>query len=162
AARTLRLPAVLSETDSHLGLANRLSAPLVRRVFLGFPIAGRDGDRYRVVGRPVPARSLTAERGASRESLDLPQDAFVLAVVGASAGAGRVNEAGAAAYGDGSSDGIVLHQSGARDLADMQALVHAPPERYRLFDSTDRFEEVLAAADLCVARAGGTVFELAV
>src|SRR4051794_35616612 len=102
AARVLRVPTVLTETDSHLGLANRLAAPLVRRVFLGFPIEGREGPRYRVVGRPVPARTRTAERGGSRAALDLPDDAFVLAVVGAYAGARRLNEACAAAYGDGS------------------------------------------------------------
>jgi UDP-N-acetylglucosamine--N-acetylmuramyl-(pentapeptide) pyrophosphoryl-undecaprenol N-acetylglucosamine transferase len=162
AARALRVPAVLTETDSHLGLANRLSAPLVHRVFLGFPIEGREGERYRVVGRPVPARALEAERGESRAALELPDDRFVLAVVGAYAGALRINKACAAAYGDGSFDGIVLHQSGTRDHDEIRALVHAPADRYRLFASTARFERVLAAADLCVARAGGTVFELAV
>jgi UDP-N-acetylglucosamine--N-acetylmuramyl-(pentapeptide) pyrophosphoryl-undecaprenol N-acetylglucosamine transferase len=162
AARALRLPAVLTETDSHLGLANRLAAPLVRRVYLGFPIPGREGERYQVVGRPVPRRLLEADRAASRAALDLPADAFVLAVIGAYAGARRLNEAAADAYGDGSLDGIVLHQSGARDLADVQAAVSAPPDRYRLFAATDRFERVLLAADLCVARAGGTCFELAV
>ena len=43
----------------------------------------------------------------------------------------------------------------------MRARVTAPEERYRLLASTDRFERVLAAADLCVCRAGGSVFELA-
>ena len=32
AARTLRLPLALTEADSHLGLTNRLLAPLARRV----------------------------------------------------------------------------------------------------------------------------------
>src|SRR5215210_5672439 len=46
AALTLRLPLVLTEADSHLGIANRALAPRARRVFLAFPIDGRDGDRY--------------------------------------------------------------------------------------------------------------------
>ncbi len=62
AARALRVPSVLTEADAHLGLANRLAAPLARRVFLAFPIDGRDGDRYRVVGRPVARRFFAAER----------------------------------------------------------------------------------------------------
>ena len=161
AARALRVPSVLTEADAHLGLANRLAAPLSRRVFLAFPIAGRTGDRYRVVGRPVARRFFSAERGEARRALDLPDDAFVVAAFGAYAGALRVNMAVADAFGDGSLDGVVLHLSGARDLDDVRARVSAPPERYRLSATTDHFERVLAAADVCVARAGGSVFELA-
>ena len=56
AARPLRLPLVLTEADSHLGVTNRLLAPLAKRVFLAFPIEGRDGAaKWVVSGRPVPA-----------------------------------------------------------------------------------------------------------
>ena len=41
AARLLRLPLVLTEADSHLGVTNRLLAPFAKRVFLAFPIEGR-------------------------------------------------------------------------------------------------------------------------
>src|SRR5207247_6062458 len=64
AALTRRVPLVLTEADSHLGLANRLLAGRARRVCLAFPIAGRDGDRYLVTGRPVPAP--TTDRAAAR------------------------------------------------------------------------------------------------
>ncbi len=66
AARILRIPVVLTEADAHLGLANRWAAPFAKRVFLSFPIDGRDGDKYRVVGRPIPAGSIAtdARRGA--------------------------------------------------------------------------------------------------
>ena len=74
----------------------------------------------------------------------------MLAAFGAFAGARRVNLTVADAFGDGSLDGIVLHVSGARDLDAVRERVTAPEERYRLLASTDRFERVLAAADLCV------------
>ncbi|HEU4944407.1 MAG TPA: glycosyltransferase, partial [Solirubrobacterales bacterium] len=45
AATLSRTPLVLSEADSHLGLANRLLAGRARRVCLAFPIAGREGER---------------------------------------------------------------------------------------------------------------------
>ena len=60
AALLARLPLVLAEADRHLGLANRLLAGRARRVCLAFPIAGREGARYLVTGRPVPAAVLTA------------------------------------------------------------------------------------------------------
>src|ERR1700760_3785894 len=43
-----RVPLVLMEADSHLGITNRWLSPMARRVCLAFPIEGRDSDRYRV------------------------------------------------------------------------------------------------------------------
>ena len=40
AAASKRVPLVLMEADSHLGLTNRLLAPLARRVCLTFPLPG--------------------------------------------------------------------------------------------------------------------------
>src|SRR5438270_344641 len=45
AAVLRRVPLVLMEADSHLGLTNRLLAPVARRVCLAFPLAGRTGGR---------------------------------------------------------------------------------------------------------------------
>lgn len=162
AARTLGIPSVLTEADSHLGLANRLAAPLAARVLLAFPIPGRDGPRYRVVGRPVARAYFETGRASARAALGLPADAFVLAVFGALAGARRLNDACVEAYGTrGIDGGIVVHVTGARDHDRVGAAVAAPPDRYRVIEQTPRFFEVLAAADLCVSRAGGTVWELA-
>src|ERR687889_169108 len=61
AARTLRLPLVLTEADSHLGVSNRMLAPFASRVCLAFPIEGRAGSRWEVSGRPVPAGTGTAD-----------------------------------------------------------------------------------------------------
>src|SRR3954466_2751721 len=55
AAVLLRIPLVLTEADSHLGLSNRLLAPFARRVCLAFPIEGRTGERYLAPARPAPA-----------------------------------------------------------------------------------------------------------
>src|SRR5512133_65908 len=74
AAATMRIPAALSEVDAHLGLANRLAAPYAKRVFLALPIASRTGEKYRVVGRPIPARSRAIPRDEAREIFELPLD----------------------------------------------------------------------------------------
>jgi UDP-N-acetylglucosamine--N-acetylmuramyl-(pentapeptide) pyrophosphoryl-undecaprenol N-acetylglucosamine transferase len=54
AAVMSRVPVVLAEADSDLGLTNRLLAPTARRVCLAFPIARRSSERYLVTGRAVP------------------------------------------------------------------------------------------------------------
>ena len=49
-----RVPAALLEVDAHMGVANRMASPLVRRVFLAFPIEGLRPPHHLVTGRPVP------------------------------------------------------------------------------------------------------------
>src|SRR5687768_15981464 len=85
AAVLRRIPLVLTEADSHLGLTNRALASRARRVCLAFPLAGRDGPRYRVTGRPVPA-AVTDREGARGELGIAPEETVVL-VFGGSLGA---------------------------------------------------------------------------
>jgi UDP-N-acetylglucosamine--N-acetylmuramyl-(pentapeptide) pyrophosphoryl-undecaprenol N-acetylglucosamine transferase len=157
AAARRRLPVALLEADAHLGLANRLSVPLARRVFLSFPIPGREGGKYRVTGRPIPRRSQPIERNEARRRFDLPPDGPVLLVFGGSQGARRLNELAVEAFAD---DGPpVLHLSGERDYAALRDRVTRPG--YRLLAFTNDFGAALGASDLALARAGGSVWELA-
>ena len=153
AAVLARVPLVLTEADSHLGMANRLLAPRARRVCLAFPLPGRDGERYLVTGRPVPPR--TADRATARAALGLGDDDRVLLVFGGSLGARSINEAAVAAFAD--APYRVLHLAGRRDFAALAA----PGPHYDLRETLTPFGHALAAADLAVARAGGSIFELA-
>jgi UDP-N-acetylglucosamine--N-acetylmuramyl-(pentapeptide) pyrophosphoryl-undecaprenol N-acetylglucosamine transferase len=157
AAWLRRIPAAVTEADAHLGLANRLAVPYARRVFLAYDIPGRRGGRYRVVGRPVPRSHLGVGRDEARRRLGLPLDGPVLAFLGALAGARSLNEFAVRTYGG---DGpAILHLTGARDFARLRAGVSRPD--YVMLPETDDFGAALAAADLAVSRAGGTVWELA-
>jgi UDP-N-acetylglucosamine--N-acetylmuramyl-(pentapeptide) pyrophosphoryl-undecaprenol N-acetylglucosamine transferase len=104
------VPLVLSEADSHLGLANRLLARRARRVCLAFPIEGREGERYLVTGRPVPRSVLEADRRAARERFGIPPEARCLLVFGGSLGARTINRAALDAFVDG-----VPHQGEGSD-----------------------------------------------
>jgi UDP-N-acetylglucosamine--N-acetylmuramyl-(pentapeptide) pyrophosphoryl-undecaprenol N-acetylglucosamine transferase len=162
AARTMRLPLALTEADSHLGLTNRLLAPFARRVFLAFPLEGRGGSKYLVTGRPVPPGTDRGDRDAARTRLGVPVNAPCVLVFGGSLGARRLNEAALDAFGP-AAPGAVLHASGQRDYDDLRRQLDelGSPPHYRLFRLIEPFADALAAADLAVARAGGSVFELA-
>ena len=156
AAVLLRIPLVLTEADSHLGLTNRLLAPFARRVCLAFPLAGRDGGRYRVTGRPVPEPF--EDRAAARAQFGIGEDEACVLVFGGSLGARSINFASAEAFRD--APFRVLHASGRRDFAELRPLVEGAP-RYDLREYISPFGPALAAADLVVARAGGSIFEVA-
>ena len=156
AAVARRTPLVLSEADSHLGLANRLLAPFARRVCLAFPLAGRDDARYLVTGRPVPRAVVEADRPSARERLGVPGDVQCVLVFGGSIGARSVNLAAV----DALADMQVVHITGKRDFAQVRDRA-AGREGYRVLEYVDSLADPLAASDLVVARAGGSVFEIA-
>jgi UDP-N-acetylglucosamine--N-acetylmuramyl-(pentapeptide) pyrophosphoryl-undecaprenol N-acetylglucosamine transferase len=156
AAVLRRIPLVLTEADSHLGLTNRLLARFARRVCLAFPIAGRDAPRFPVTGRPVPEPS--ADRVGARARFGIPADAVCVLVFGGSLGARTINLA--AVEGLAGAPYWVLHASGERDFADLRERLGAA-ERYVLEPYLQPFGDALVASDLVVARAGGSIFEVA-
>jgi UDP-N-acetylglucosamine--N-acetylmuramyl-(pentapeptide) pyrophosphoryl-undecaprenol N-acetylglucosamine transferase len=157
AALTLRTPLILTEADSRLGLTNRMLAPFARRVCLAFPLPQRDGSRYRVTGRPVLSSS--DDRGAARERLQIaPEDRCVL-VFGGSLGARSINLAALEAFAGAAFR--VVHVAGRRDYEELARRELAPGYELREQLAPGDFAEALAAADLVVARAGGSVFEIA-
>jgi UDP-N-acetylglucosamine--N-acetylmuramyl-(pentapeptide) pyrophosphoryl-undecaprenol N-acetylglucosamine transferase len=157
AAAAMRIPAALMEIDAHLGLANRIAAPLARRVFLSFPIAGLDPPRYQVTGRPVPRAVLDATSEQGRREFDLPPGRRVVLVFGGSLGATTLNRATSAAWASDDPGFTVVHITGEREFG-FSAPRAAP--HYRVLAYTNSLGPLLAAADLVVSRAGGSVFEI--
>jgi UDP-N-acetylglucosamine--N-acetylmuramyl-(pentapeptide) pyrophosphoryl-undecaprenol N-acetylglucosamine transferase len=192
AALSLRIPLVLSEADSHLGLANRLLAPGARRVCLAFPIpgrgehphgagappggpgaapgganagAGRARERYRVTGRPIPVPG--ADRALARKRFGIGEEQRCLLVFGGSLGARSINLAAIEALAEGElradvGAGLrVLHISGRRDHPELSRRELQAGYDLRDYLDLHEFAHALAAADLAVARAGGSVAEIA-
>ncbi|MGE5282077.1 MAG: UDP-N-acetylglucosamine--N-acetylmuramyl-(pentapeptide) pyrophosphoryl-undecaprenol N-acetylglucosamine transferase [Chloroflexota bacterium] len=158
-------PLVLTEADSHLGLANRMLAGRARRVCLSFPIAGREGERYLLTGRPVPRAVIEADRDAARRRFGIPPDARCLLVMGGSQGARSINQAAIEAFaerGEGPRGFHVLHLCGERDHTKLASRLAAAPNAgdYTLIAYEPDLGDALAACDLVVARSGGSIFEV--
>jgi UDP-N-acetylglucosamine--N-acetylmuramyl-(pentapeptide) pyrophosphoryl-undecaprenol N-acetylglucosamine transferase len=170
-----RTPLVLAEADSHLGLANRLLARRARRVCLAFPIAGREGGRYLVTGRPVPRAVLEGDREKARARFGIAPDARALLVVGGSQGARSINFAALQAFAEQAEAAVpgmpgevrardfdVLHIAGRRDYPELEARLAAAPnrDRYTLLAYEPNLGDALAACDLVLGRSGGSIFEV--
>jgi UDP-N-acetylmuramate--alanine ligase len=162
AATMLRKPLVLTEADSHLGLANRALAPYARRVCLAFPISGRDSEKYVVTGRPVKRDIGEADRSRARARFAVEGERPCLLVFGGSLGARSLNLAAVEAFAP-ARDLTVVHVTGRRDHDDVALRLEAAghPAHYHVFEYLESLAEPLAASDLVLARAGGSVFEIA-
>jgi UDP-N-acetylglucosamine--N-acetylmuramyl-(pentapeptide) pyrophosphoryl-undecaprenol N-acetylglucosamine transferase len=164
AALATHTPLVLTEADSHLGLANRLLAGSARRVCLAFPIEGREGDRYLLTGRPVPAAVLSADRGQARERFGVAAGDRCLLVMGGSQGARTINECAIQALAERPGrDFHVVHLAGRRDYEELRQRLEGAPykERYTLLEYEPDLGACLAACDLVLGRSGGSIFEIA-
>ena len=109
---------------------------------------------------------LAADRDAARERFDLEPGRPCLLVFGGSQGARSINRAALEAFAGAAGEGrdfAVIHVSGARDHPEAAAtLASAPhPRAYTLLDYEPNLAATLAAADLVLARSGGSIFEIA-
>jgi UDP-N-acetylglucosamine--N-acetylmuramyl-(pentapeptide) pyrophosphoryl-undecaprenol N-acetylglucosamine transferase len=156
AARMRGIPCALTEADAHLGLANRLAAPFAERVFLALPL-GLHGEKYRAVGRPIPAASRAVDREEARSRLGLPADAKVVLVFGGSLGARLLNDVALDAWAE--RGPAVIHLCGERDYDELRGRVSRAD--YILKPFIEEIGLAYGAADVALARAGGSVWELA-
>ena len=119
AAKLTGVPVVAIAYDAVPGLATRLTARVAAATAVAFP--GYRLPRAELTGAPISAAvasvDRTNDRAAARVKLGVPQDRFLLLVVGGSLGSGRLNElvdAFVAAHRD-REDLAVRHLVGARN-----------------------------------------------
>jgi len=158
------IPSLALEADAHLGVANRLLRPFVRRICLSFPIAGLEPPKYVLTGRPLGPAQLAATADEGREAFKLRADLPVVLAFGGSQGAQSINRACIDAFGGRELGFQLVHVCGPRNQEAVRSALEARDERferYRLVPYTDRLAAAMAAADLVVARSGGSVAELA-
>lgn len=154
-AGLFRLPRVILEQNAVPGVTNRLFGPHVERVFLTFDAARArfKGGTFSCPGNPVRAELLAAQR-------DRPAGAAPhLLVFGGSQGARALNDAmlEAAPALLAEHPGLTLtHQTGASDLARVQAAYAKLGGRATATAFIDAMGDAYAAADLVVCRAGAT------
>ena len=156
AARLSRIPCALTEADAHLGLANRLAAPLAERVFLALPLGRTERSTAQSAGRSRRPRR-RVERSDARSRLGLAPDARVVLVFGGSLGARLLNELALDAWAE--TGPAVIHLCGERDYPELSGRVTRPDYVLRPF--IDEIGVAYGAADIALARAGGSVWELA-
>lgn len=158
-ARLLGIPLVLHEQNSVAGLANRVLAKVATRILSGFPevlpaaIWAGNPVRAEIAALPAPAERVAAHDGPIR-----------VLVLGGSLGAAALNDIvpkGLALIPDEERPQVV-HQSGEKHLAALQANYSAAGVAAHCVAFVDDMAGAYDWADLVICRAGAlTVAELA-
>lgn len=167
-----RVPLVLLEQNQRAGAVNRVLGPFAAAAAVSFE--GTDLPRAVVTGNPLrpevravaDAPDRAAVRAAARAALGVAPDRTLVAVFTGSLGSRRINHAvrGLVDLWADRGDLAIRHVIGRRDHADFVARAPHPPPgglQYQMVEYEDRMGQLLAAADLAVTRAGGSVAELA-
>lgn len=173
AQRMLSGKIVIHEQNAVPGRTNRWLARMANKICISIDTSAAYLPKDKVVVTGLPIRkefaSLLSQVDA-RQALGLDEDLFTLVVVGGSQGARNVNEVVANAWPL-IDDGVtqILHQAGAKNIDDMRAwhsrtFANGPSEaasgsRYHIEAFVDT-PLAFAAADLVIARSGGTIAEI--
>ncbi len=159
AAWLLRIPVVSHESDVTPGLANRLIAPIARRIVYTFPETGKylQGKPSTHVGTPVRRELLEGDRrrGAEFCSFDPGETLPTFLFMGGSQGAQRINDALKAILPWLLETSRVVHLTGkGKGLA----FKHS---RYKGFEFVgNELKDIFALSDYVVSRAGAnSIFE---
>ena len=152
------IPVVAHESDFSPGLANRLAMPLLRALCTSFPMQRPRSLRGELVhtGSPVRQELLAGSADRGRALVRAPAGRPVVLVTGGSLGAGSLNRVVTEAAPELVRHCWLVHVCGPGKRSDLEL------PGYRQYDFVGSgWGDMLAAADLVVARAGSnTLFEL--
>ncbi len=158
AALSSRIPLVIMEPNAIPGLANRKVARHVYRALLGFESARAwfPPSRSEVTGLPVRPDFFTVEPKRNGQ--------FTVLITGGSRGARTLNRASRESwkfFRENTAPVRIIHQTGAADYGSLAEEFSRAGVDGTLVPFIANMAEAFGQADLVVARAGGTVNEIA-
>ena len=162
AARLLRIPLVVHDSDAHPGLANRLIAGGAQAIATGAPLEyySYPASKTRYVGTPIAAAYhpyTLAERKAAKKKLDVPENEPLIVITGGGLGAKTINDAVMLHLKALTKMANIILISGNDQYEELRALTPQNDSRFQLFGFVSQgMAEMMAAADIIVTRAGAT------
>jgi UDP-N-acetylglucosamine--N-acetylmuramyl-(pentapeptide) pyrophosphoryl-undecaprenol N-acetylglucosamine transferase len=169
AARVLRIPVVIHDSDAHPGLTNRILSRWATTIATGAPleyysypkrISRYTGIPVRQAFQPVD----DAQRSAAKHELGIPADECLVVVTGGGLGAQRINAATIATQDQLTGVARIVLISGKDQYHEIKQRVHEHQKtRLTVLPFVgEEFVRYLTAADVVVSRAGmTTLLELA-
>lgn len=162
AARCLRIPVVIHDSDARPGLTNRVIARWAAAIATGSPLKHYNypRSRSRYVGVPIAARfhPLTnSERNQARQKFKLALDKPLVVVTGGGLGSVTINDAILRAAAELLAQGVqIYHVTGKAHYDTVQARAPHDPHYHCEPFVFEGMEQLLGTADVVVSRASAT------
>jgi UDP-N-acetylglucosamine--N-acetylmuramyl-(pentapeptide) pyrophosphoryl-undecaprenol N-acetylglucosamine transferase len=172
AAKILRIPVVIHESDSSPGRTNLWAGKFATRVAISYPEASKffDINKVAVTGNPVRENIKRPQnKDTAKQFLNLAEDVPTILVLGGSLGARIINDQILSILPRLVEKYYVIHQIGKANIKEVVGTSEVVlmdslyKNRYRPYDYLDNLNMSMAAgaSDLIISRAGSTIFEIA-
>lgn len=171
AAKILRIPVVIHESDTVPGRVNLWAGKFAQRIAVSYKEAAKHfpADRVAYTGQPVRSEIASPVKEGSHEFFQIESDVPVVLVIGGSQGAQKINETLMEGLKTLVSRYTIIHQTGTKNFEECKATADAV-----LFDSQhkNRYKPLgfmnplmirmsAGIASVVVSRAGSSIFEIA-
>jgi len=170
AARLLRIPVVIHESDSHPGRANLWAAKFAQKIAVSYKEAAKyfPEDKVAFTGNPVRKEIIEPIRDGAREFLKLDDDVPVILILGGSQGSQKINEVMIDILPEIVKKYYIIHQTGKDNIEEMTNTANVIlnesiyRSRYKPFAYLNNLSLRMAAgqASLIISRAGSQIFEI--
>jgi UDP-N-acetylglucosamine--N-acetylmuramyl-(pentapeptide) pyrophosphoryl-undecaprenol N-acetylglucosamine transferase len=147
AAKSLRLPTYIHESDMTPGLANKIPQRFYTKIFTSFEETKKFFPEHKteVIGSPIRNEILNGSAEKGRKLLGFDKHSLILTIMGGSLGAKKVNEVVRKSLKQLTSNYQVVYLCGKNNKDD----VFSNYPRYRQFEYVhDELSDILAATDL--------------
>ncbi|MFA6520267.1 MAG: UDP-N-acetylglucosamine--N-acetylmuramyl-(pentapeptide) pyrophosphoryl-undecaprenol N-acetylglucosamine transferase [Candidatus Paceibacterota bacterium] len=172
AARFLRIPVIIHESDSAPGRVNRWAGKFAKKIAVSFPEAVEYFPKDRTAWTGQPIRTEIENRAPREEALEyfkLESNLPVIFITGGSQGAELINNAILDALPKLVENYQVIHQTGVKNFpttsgqAEVVLSGNKHKSRYLPFPFLNVLQMKMAAgaATIIISRAGSTLFEIA-
>lgn len=171
AAKILRIPVVIHESDTVPGRVNLWAGKFAQRIAVSYQDAAEYFPAGKVAFTSQPVRKEIAHpiTAGAREFLQIEENIPVILVLGGSQGAQRINETVLEGIKRLVEKYAVIHQTGLNNIVEAKATAEAVlfdspyKNRYKAFDYLNPLALRMAAgvAFVVISRAGSTIFEIA-
>ncbi len=172
AARLLRIPVIVHESDSFPGRLNIWTAKFAWHVAISWPEAAEylPKDKTVLTGQPIRKEILHGDAsGTAHEFFKLNSELPIILVIGGSLGAKIINDIVVDTLPELLNRYQIIHQTGIKNIDDVlsrsKLLLDKNPniERYKALPYLNNLATHMAAgcANLIISRAGSYIFEIA-
>ena len=171
AARILRIPVIIHESDSVPGRANIIASKFARRIAVSYPEAAEffPKEKTAFTGNPIRRAVAIPMREGAHDILKLDSTVPIILILGGSQGAAIINDAIMQAAPRLTEKYQIIHQVGVKNLDAMQNMAEVVMgksqyrDRYKMYGYLNEITLRTSAgvASLVISRAGSTIFEIA-